>query len=279
MQPQQRAQQSPGTSAWAADFASTVPQQITGKGKGRAFDADQFVVQQQQQQPQQCSQQAPQYDSYSQGMGMYGAPGIGMGMGMGMGMGSMMGRPFEPMYGQAIPQQQQAQVVPVEGEMLSEQDLNAAFDDVLKQQQEQPKEAEASEAKEAEQENGPTSSGPDFEAVWNSLRPEGESDRLSKLAEWEAEYSQFTNGEHDYDYDLNGVNGDFGDDFNLNMPGESANGVQIGPDGRAVLDNYDFGEPTSSGCSPRAWLNLFRLQPPTTPTRPTQTRFSVLSTY
>ncbi|ORX33557.1 hypothetical protein BD324DRAFT_639280 [Kockovaella imperatae] len=41
----------------------------------------------------------------------------------------------------------------------------------------------------------------DFEAVWQSLRPEAE--RLNKLAEWEKEYSQFVDGEDDLFETLN----------------------------------------------------------------------------
>ncbi|WWC85554.1 uncharacterized protein L201_000418 [Kwoniella dendrophila CBS 6074] len=181
LQQQQQQQQNSG---WSNDFQSFNQQ---NKGKGRAVD--QPIVNQSFQQP----GYTPQYGGYG-------------GMGMGMGMGGYQSN-FTPMYQGMIPQQQQQQPQmmqqPVSGQMNQKEmdDLFAKAEEDYKaaEQVQQPSESVVEESKAAEQ-SAQEPKG-DFDAVWESLKPEAE--RLNKLAEWEKDFSQFTNDQDDLFETLN----------------------------------------------------------------------------
>ncbi|WVQ80474.1 hypothetical protein IAT38_002579 [Cryptococcus sp. DSM 104549] len=178
-------------SAWTAGFDEF---QASGKGKSRAAPPPQA--------PQGYQPQAQQsgYTGYGGGMSsMFGAGG-----GMYAGMSG-----FQPAYGA----QGYAQPPQVNGQARVEAMGEKEMDDLFAQAEvdwqdaEKGKEAGAGETKEADKEDvktGEESAAPeeetreakgDFDAVWESLKPEAE--RLNKLAEWENDFSQFTHDEDD----------------------------------------------------------------------------------
>ncbi|WWC57856.1 uncharacterized protein I303_100391 [Kwoniella dejecticola CBS 10117] len=174
-------------SGWSNDFQSF--NQSQSKGKGRAVEP---VPQNQTQIP--YSNGYSGYHPQPQPQVQYGGYG---------GYGGYQPS-FTPMYGGIQHTQQhsapqthmQPQMNQKEMDVLfarAEEDYKASStvnDSAADQQQANP--AGVEEAKEAEVRGEPKG---DFDAVWESLKPEAE--RLNKLAEWEKDFSQFTNNEDD----------------------------------------------------------------------------------
>ncbi|GHJ89060.1 hypothetical protein NliqN6_5462 [Naganishia liquefaciens] len=229
MPQQQQQQQQQQQHSWGGDFQSFV------EGKGKARESASPAPMMHQQQPPQASS----YASMMAGMG-------GMGLGMGMNTG------YTPSYSSFTPRyasqplshttyapqtQETAQVDPAQ--------LDAEFARVEREHAEQLEREKGGEQEEKDQEiqeavgqqKPEGDNQPDFEAVWQSLKPE--ADRLGKLAEWEKEFSQFANGQHDEDIDF---------DFNADMrdavqePTFGTAGRQVGEDGYPLLGDYEFAQ-------------------------------------
>ncbi|KAJ9091162.1 hypothetical protein QFC20_007720 [Naganishia adeliensis] len=129
--------------------------------------------------------------------------------------------------------------------LAEHQELEAAQKDAVQDDGE----LQSALAQQSEQRDG--DGQPDFEAVWQSLKPE--ADRLGKLAEWEKEFSQarplpslshiplleFANGQQDDELDY---------DFNPDMTGAvqepsfGVNGRTVGEDGYPLLGDYEFAQ-------------------------------------
>ncbi|WRT63596.1 uncharacterized protein IL334_000519 [Kwoniella shivajii] len=155
---------------------------------------------------------------------------------------------FTPMYQGMIPQQPQLQQQPqyqnhaeVSQEQMenlfarAEEDYKAASANIsdLGEQQRDSKGEERAEPMVEESggvEDMLQEPKGDFEAVWESLRPEAE--RLNKLAEWESDFSQFTNDQDDLFETLN---------ESLNRPevGQTSLDEQMDIGNLAVPDGFD----------------------------------------
>ncbi|WWD22321.1 hypothetical protein CI109_106812 [Kwoniella shandongensis] len=203
-------------SAWSNDFQSM---DINGKGKARAHTPETSMSTYQHQQQQPASM-----------------------MGMSSFRSQMPYQPsFTPMYnpspyggaevhGQSqLPPSTSAAMTMDESKM--EELFARAEEDWMKAEAQEAgqngktKEEEAVVEKQAEQEEEQEvvrEAKGDFDAVWESLRPEAE--RLGKLAEWEKDFSQFTNDEDDLFETLN----------------ESLNRPDVGQ--MPLEDQLDFGQ-------------------------------------
>ncbi|WVQ76423.1 hypothetical protein IAR50_006090 [Cryptococcus sp. DSM 104548] len=248
-------------------------------------DAQQGYQQQQGYQGYQQGYQ-PEYQS-----GMIGASGIGMGMGMGMGMGhqpftpmyqnhlahppSQLGtnghgaeqkldqKQMEDLFTQAESDWKASSTATATATAQPEKaDLDAQADEYLsairaEQEAERMKEkykevARAHEGDEVGGEEGveEKEAKGDFEKVWESLKPEAE--RLNELAQWENDFSQFTN-DHDDLFDIlnESLNrpdvGQTGLDQQwegLEQSGAEVlgSGFEVRSDGIPVQGDYDFAQ-------------------------------------
>ncbi|ORY31920.1 hypothetical protein BCR39DRAFT_524607 [Naematelia encephala] len=105
---------------------------------------------------------------------------------------------FQPMYSGYQQQQPIDRAVHHYGRSETEQkDMEAAFERALEDARLQ-RNAEVTQEQPAE---GVREAKGDFDAVWESLKPEAE--RLNKLAEWESDFSQFVSDEDDLFETLN----------------------------------------------------------------------------
>ncbi|KAJ9102014.1 hypothetical protein QFC19_004939 [Naganishia cerealis] len=218
--PQQ--QQRQGGTAWGGEF-----QAFVGKGKGKEPLTEHGGY-------------VPQF-APSPALGM----GMGMGMGMGAGYGGMQNYASQP-YTSFLPQShhQQPLVQTAAGHMETA-NMEEAFERAMKEhqelenaQQQQPEQKEGdiqralSGDDQKAQQGEERFNNPDFEAVWQSLKPE--ADRLGKLAEWEKEFSQFANGQNDEgEYD-------FTPDLTDAVPAFGASSRMVGDDGYPLLGDYEF---------------------------------------
>ncbi|KAK4686509.1 peroxin-5, partial [Tremellales sp. Uapishka_1] len=109
---------------------------------------------------------------------------------------------FQPMYSQMTPpyqpQPQSERLVQIP-QNANHEEMEAAFERALKDAQAQNAQPQAGGVQEGDGIEDRGESRGELDKIWESLRPEAE--RLNKLAEWERDFSQFTNGEDD-DYDL-----------------------------------------------------------------------------
>ncbi|WVW81525.1 hypothetical protein I302_103520 [Kwoniella bestiolae CBS 10118] len=155
-------------SGWSNDFQSF----SQGKGKGRAVEHEQ---------PQPQSQVNPYQNGYSGYTPHYGGG-------------------FQPMYGAMMsqPQLQQQPQSQMDNQALNQKEMDDLFaraeEDYKAASEKTQSQTEQDQDTDGIQEIGSDPKG-DLEAVWESLKPEAE--RLNKLAEWEKDFSQFTNDEDD----------------------------------------------------------------------------------
>ncbi|KAI5449872.1 Peroxisomal membrane signal receptor PTS1 [Naganishia albida] len=228
MQPMmgQGQQQQQGPHAWGGDFQAFVD------GKGKAREASPQMQQMQQQQPA-MTQYTPQM-GYSPYVPRFQP----------LSHTTYAPQPFQH-------QQQPAFQPPAVQEQVDTAKLDAEFERALAEHREleaaQKEDRRGAEKDAAVADDGELQSAlaqpregdgqPDFEAVWQSLKPE--ADRLGKLAEWEKEFSQFANGQQDDELDY---------DFNPDMTGAvqepsfGVNGRQVGEDGYPLLGDYEFAQ-------------------------------------
>ncbi|OCF33079.1 hypothetical protein I316_05124 [Kwoniella heveanensis BCC8398] len=183
-QQQQQQQRSGGQSAWSSDFQSY--SNVSGKGKGRAVEL-------------------PTAQTYQPQSGYYPTQ-------LGNGYKSQM-YPYQPVlgnhqgFGGSALQGHLNQQPQTQGQM-SHQDMDNLFARAEEDWKagstanelaaEEQKEGEGETAQRVEEDGvREMTDDPkgDFEAVWESLKPEAE--RLGKLAEWERDFSQFTHDEDD----------------------------------------------------------------------------------
>jgi peroxin-5 len=159
---------------------------------------------------------------------------------------------FQPMYSNYL-QQPQPQLNHLNRTQEAQSSLEAAFERALADAQSQTESTsnEQTQIPDPEAEEIIREPKGDLEAVWESLRPEAE--RLGKLAEWEAEFSQFVNDEDDLfeglEESLNRDDvGQMGLDEQLEMGlGELGEGFDVreglvGDDGLPVGRSYEFGQ-------------------------------------
>ncbi|KAJ9111768.1 hypothetical protein QFC22_006427 [Naganishia vaughanmartiniae] len=240
--PQQ--QQPQQGNAWGGEF-----QQFAGSGKGKAREitSGSEPYQQQQYTGYAGGQGQGYMPSFAPGMGMNSGMGMmGMGMGMGAGYAGMQNyQPQQPLsHTSYVPQQQQPVVETANMEEAFERAMKE-HEELEAQQQAKPKESEESDVQRAlsgddqkAEEDKERFNNPDFEAVWQSLKPE--ADRLGKLAEWEKEFSQFANGQNDDgEYDFTPDLTDAVPDFGFSSAG---NGRLVGDDGYPLLGDYEFAQ-------------------------------------
>ncbi|WVR03382.1 hypothetical protein IAU60_000373 [Kwoniella sp. DSM 27419] len=165
-----------GHTAWSSDFQTY----SSGKGKGRAIEESGPVSAYQ--------QQAPYQNGYQQRFGYQPTftPSYS---------GAMSNMPMSAAHGQIHPDMTQKEMDDLFAR--AEEDWRAADQAAEtstgdQKDQDRPDQAEVHDRVEPETVREPKG---DFDAVWESLRPEAE--RLGKLAEWERDFSQFTNDEDD----------------------------------------------------------------------------------
>ncbi|WWC97367.1 hypothetical protein V866_004246 [Kwoniella sp. B9012] len=161
----------PQESAWSGDFQS-----FHGKGKGRAVE-----------QPSSPQGSSPYQNGYSSFTPHYGGG---------------FQPSFQPMYQGMIPHQQIQQTQGQAPRALDQKEMDDLFARAEEDYRASSSEAQVDKVQEQDQEQGQDgveemTSDPkgDLEKVWESLKPEAE--RLNQLAEWEKDFSQFTNDEDD----------------------------------------------------------------------------------
>ncbi|KAL7418925.1 Peroxisomal membrane signal receptor PTS1 [Cryptotrichosporon argae] len=157
-----------------------------------------------------------------------------------------------------------AQPAPLELDARAHADMEAAFERALA-------DARAHAAAEAaqQQQSPPTTEGDgedvrefkgDLEAVWESLKPEAE--RLNQLAEWEAQFSQFVNGEDDtFDILNEALNRDDVGQASLDEQLQDFDGARLGAIDTPPQFVYQFASPNRfSNHSPgAAWSEAIRV--------------------
>ncbi|OWT37138.1 peroxisome targeting signal receptor [Cryptococcus neoformans Bt1] len=198
-----------------------------------------------------------------------GMPGASMGLSQGMGMGYQPS--FSQMYGQNF-QQPPASSLPLEAQLdprqmealfaRAEEDwkaTDAAVSQTAEQmdakgkgkEREMPATEETVEETITDNVEETKEAKGDFEKVWESLKPEAE--RLNKLAEWERDFSQFTNDEDDlFDVlnesfnrpDVGQASLDQQTDFLQDERLAMGEGVVARDDGIPQIGNYDFSSPS-----------------------------------